>query len=179
MQRYYVGLTVIEVLTVMSIIALLSLFAVPSWQYLHTQLRFHLEQWRLQQFLLQVQQRVNHSDTNWGLYASVSNDQQKWCLIAQIAKEKNTDLCDCLRLSSCSQDTKLVYFPQSTAKIRLITKQYYPQAITFFNHTRHTMRNACFLLQSDHKQLVFKYSGVGGVKIDEQSSTSACLQYQS
>ncbi|MFC0322657.1 prepilin-type cleavage/methylation domain-containing protein [Gallibacterium melopsittaci] len=172
MQKYYAGITLIEVLTVLLIMTLVMFGMMPTWQQFNTQIRLYIEQWRLQQYLLQVQQRANHTMTNWKLRASISADRQRWCLIAQ----EGESLCDCLSLANCSETAKLVYYPY-TKNINFITKEYYPQLITSFDNTRHTMRNACFLLQSGSQRVLFKYSGVGGVKITNNDSTSACLNY--
>ncbi|MFC0309578.1 Tfp pilus assembly protein FimT/FimU [Gallibacterium trehalosifermentans] len=172
MQKYYAGITLIEVLTILLIMTLSILVITPTWQQFNHQIRLYIEQWRLQQYLLQVQQRANYAMTNWQLRVSISADRQRWCLIAQA----DNSPCDCLALTHCNRAERLLYYPYSST-VSFITKANYPQIITSFDNVRHTMRNSCFLLQSGSHRFLFKYSGFGGVKIDKNDSTSACLNY--
>ncbi|OBX08258.1 hypothetical protein QV08_03595 [Gallibacterium salpingitidis] len=182
MQKYHTGFTLVEVLTVILILALSWLWLTPTWQQFNSQLKLYIEQWRLKQYLAQVQQRANTSMGSWGLRVSVSPDRRRWCLLAQQEKGNSTP-CDCFHLATCNQANNLVYFPYSSNNISFHTKYTYPQPLTVFNSTRNTMRNSCFILQLQNsnqpQKIVFKYSGFGEVKVDDQETTSACLSYAS
>ncbi|KGQ37107.1 prepilin-type N-terminal cleavage/methylation domain-containing protein [Gallibacterium genomosp. 1] len=174
MSKYQPGFTLIELLVVIFIFSLSLLWVAPDWRNIQQQFLLYVEQNRLQRYLALVQQRINHSLESWQLIANKSS--HNWCLIAQ---PKSTTICNCLYLQGCEKyQERLVYMPYSPERVTFIAKDYYPKELTTFKPERNTMKKKCFLLQAGQQRILFKYSGIGEVRINENISESACLQYE-
>ncbi|MFU2054205.1 type II secretion system protein [Gallibacterium anatis] len=174
MSKYQPGFTLIELLVVIFIFSFSLLWVAPDWRNIQQQFLLYVEQNRLQRYLALVQQRINHSLESWQLIANKSS--HNWCLIAQ---PKSTTICNCLYLQGCEKyQERLVYMPYSPGRVTFIAKDYYPKELTTFKPERNTMKKKCFLLQAGQQRILFKYSGIGEVRINENISESACLQYE-
>ena len=174
MSKYQPGFTLIELLVVIFIFSFSLLWVAPDWRNIQQQFLLYVEQNRLQSYLALVQQRINHSLESWQLIANKSS--HNWCLIAQ---PKSTTICNCLYLQGCEKyQERLVYMPYSPERVTFIAKDYYPKELTTFKPERNTMKKKCFLLQAGQQRILFKYSGIGEVRINENISESACLQYE-
>ncbi|OBX02300.1 prepilin-type N-terminal cleavage/methylation domain-containing protein [Gallibacterium genomosp. 1] len=174
MSKYQPGFTLIELLVVIFIFSFSLLWVAPDWRNIQQQFLLYVEQNRLQRYLALVQQRINHSLESWQLIGNKS--AHNWCLIAQ---PKSVAICNCLYLQGCEKhQERLVYMPYSPGRVTFIAKDYYPKELTTFKPERNTMKKKCFLLQAGQQRILFKYSGIGEVRINENISESACLQYE-
>lgn len=169
----YKGFTLLEILIVLSIIGMVMLFSLPTWQKTDAQIILNKEQQKLYVFLRQIQARVENSNDIWFLLASRNISKQQWCLTAQPKREQ---LCDCLNPQSCSQQQNIYfyypYFPQQTM---LNAKSYYPKELSRFNGTRNTFSTVCFVLQAGQSRTLFSLFNVGSLKIKDYQSMSACV----
>lgn len=167
------GFTLLEVLTVMLILSLLALQAVPLWHELNEKSILINEQHKLKLFLRQIQQKSSLSNQIWLVMVSRQLEQQHWCLTAQL---KQPYLCDCLQPENCPKELEAhFYYPYFPQQSMIISNKYYPEEMSRFNGIRDTLVSTCLLLQVGKEQTLFSLFNVGTIRLKEKENMSACV----
>lgn len=145
-NRSRVGVTLIELLTVMSLMASALLFAVPSWHNVQENVLLAQEQQGVAMFLKTVQLKAAHEGRTWVLVGHSYSRQGRnnWCLFAQILRAPR---CDCANPATCPADT-LMYHARHPRTVALHLTPSYPQTFVHINGLRQTQNSHCFTLQA-------------------------------
>lgn len=159
----------VAITLMISVIALY--FISPIFFRLHDALLVQREVEHLTTFLFQAQTEARLKRLNYAII--VSQQANKWCVMAFAKKHDKLPACHCLNPSICPSESDFrLYFPQSQAELKV--NRQYPAVLTHIDGHSGNNSGGCLSIFKGEERAILQFQQAGVINVVRGKTRSQC-----
>lgn len=152
-----------------SVIALY--FISPIFFRLHDHLLVQRESELLTAFLYQIQTTARLTRTNYAIL--VTQQAEKWCVMAVAKNSEKLPACHCFNPSLCPANSEFtLYFPQTQSELK--ANRQYPAVLTHIDGNSGNNSGGCLNIYKDESRAILQFQQMGVINVVKGKTRSQC-----
>ncbi len=171
--------TLIEVLTILTILVISIHFVSPSIFKLQDNIKLENEIEQLKSFIYQVQTKARFNKENYSVVLSQNIKKQQWCAIAIKKKGKRSTnvKCNCLNITSCNKFDDYFLYKNNVKNSQLKTPQIYPKNFLSIDGKAASLEEKCLKISINQQNKVLQFKSTGIINVISKNKKSRCHRY--
>lgn len=167
----YRAVSVIELLTTLSIMAMALLLFSPVLFHWHDTLKLQQEINLLKSFFYQIQARSHYQQTDYEVF--LHQNDTHWCAVAMAKTSFFSPPCNCLSHSACPSTAEHILYYPMVSSVRLYSRDLYPRPFLTVN-AKGSLDSRCVRLILHQASQTLQTNSLGVINVAQPQKRTQC-----
>lgn len=168
----YRAITFIEIVISLAISVIALYFISPIIFRLQDPVLLTREVDQIKSFIYQIQTQARYFKQRYSV--SISQNANRWCMVAIAKKSTKETACNCLNLSSCAINSSYYLYQPISSSIKLKSNSLYPKVFMNIDGVAGRLETICLGLTLNQSQQILQFDSNGVINVAQQGKRTKC-----